>query len=1054
MGFKCVHISDIHFRGLTRHDEYRESFTHFFKMAKDLNPDVIFVGGDIVHSKTQGISPELIDILNWWFTGLAEICPTHIILGNHDGLMLNKDRQDAISPIITALNNPNLFLYKKSGTYPTGIPGYNWGVFSCFDMDGWKDVKPVPGDINIATFHGGVEGSTTDINWNIEGEVDVGFFKDWDFTFLGDIHKLQYLNNEKTIAYPGSTIQQNYGEDPGKGFLFWDIESPSEYSSTFYEIPHTMPFVTIDWAGDISTTLDIAESAPDGSRFRIRTNKIIPQAEIKQLHTALKEFKDASEIVYKNDYDTDLSVISTNGTSLFKDDLRDTKTHCKLMKDYYSDLELTDEEWASLDSLTTKFVNQIAHGDSVRNTKWSVRKLEFDNLFCYGKGNVVNFSELNGITGLFGPNRTGKSSIPGAIMYGLYNTTDRGPIKNLHIINARKGFCRVNLEVSVNGRLYRVERQSTKHETRKGVQHAVTHLNLFLIDEEGNKIQDLSGEQRRETEKVVRRLIGSSDDFLMTSLASQGEMNNFIKHRATKRKEILTNFLDLNIFEEMLIAAKEESAGMAATLKKAPDREWDTVILEKTVEKDRKTKDREAVDEDLTSLRRKHEDLKIILATHKNQDLVTSADIEKQEQTIDNDELQLVKLMKSIEGVDNDITVMQEKLDKIKSVKEMFPIDDLRERFDAQQNLERNLVDLEHTHSSEKTLLKSQKKSIAKLDEVPCGDAFPMCKYIKESHKNKKLAIEQAETVAGLLERIRAAKKSLKVLQKEDLQTKLEKYEGLISQESQLKVKISKSKVDLHEKQTSCSSLKTIIEDAKRDLASMRLRVSDGDEAQEISSLKSRINELVQKINSLDIKRMSLSESVGLLTSEIEQLKAQRDEYKELMSQWRVYDLFMSAVSKKGIPLQIITSQLPAINSEISKILQDVVGFTVELEADSNSNTMDIYINYGDSRRIIECASGMEKMMASLAIRVALINVSSLPKTDLLIIDEGFGALDDMNVESCNRLLKSLKRWFKNIIVISHVDGVKDVVDNVIDISKRGKDSKVVCNGVEGILSE
>ena len=80
---------------------------------------------------------------------------------------------------------------------------------------------------------------------------------------------------------------------------------------------------------------------------------------------------------------------------------------------------------------------------------------------------------------------------------------------------------------------------------------------------------------------------------------------------------------------------------------------------------------------------------------------MTSADIEKQEQTIDNDELQLVKLMKSIEGVDNDITVMQEKLDKIKSVKEMFPIDDLRERFDAQQNLERNLVDLEHTHSSE-----------------------------------------------------------------------------------------------------------------------------------------------------------------------------------------------------------------------------------------------------------------------------------------------------------------------------------------------------------------
>ena len=105
---------------------------------------------------------------------------------------------------------------------------------------------------------------------------------------------------------------------------------------------------------------------------------------------------------------------------------------------------------------------------------------------------------------------------------------------------------------------------------------------------------------------------------------------------------------------------------------------------------------------------------------------------------------------------------------------------------------------------------------------------------------------------------------------------------------------------------------------------------------------------------------------------------------------------------------------------------------------------MDIFINYGDSRRIIECASGMEKMMASLAIRVALINVSSLPKTDLLIIDEGFGALDDMNVESCNRLLSSLKKWFRNILVISHVDAVKDGVDNVLDITQKNKNSKVV----------
>ena len=104
---------------------------------------------------------------------------------------------------------------------------------------------------------------------------------------------------------------------------------------------------------------------------------------------------------------------------------------------------------------------------------------------------------------------------------------------------------------------------------------------------------------------------------------------------------------------------------------------------------------------------------------------------------------------------------------------------------------------------------------------------------------------------------------------------------------------------------------------------------------------------------------------------------------------------------------------------------------------------MQVYINYGDSKRIIECCSGMEKMMSAMAIRVALINVSNLPKPDMLIIDEGFGSLDSGNVEACNRFLESLKKWFRIILVISHVDAVKDGVDNVLEIRREGVDAKI-----------
>ena len=81
--------------------------------------------------------------------------------------------------------------------------------------------------------------------------------------------------------------------------------------------------------------------------------------------------------------------------------------------------------------------------------------------------------------------------------------------------------------------------------------------------------------------------------------------------------------------------------------------------------------------------------------------------------------------------------------------------------------------------------------------------------------------------------------------------------------------------------------------------------------------------------------------------------------------------------------------------------------------------------------------------MTSIAIRVALTNISSLSRSDMFIIDEGFGALDDTNVEACGRLLTSLKKYFKTILIISHVDAIKDLVDKNIEISVKGIDSYV-----------
>jgi hypothetical protein len=211
---KIAHIADVHIRGLSRHAEYKSVFQEFVTSIKTHGVEHIFVGGDVFHTKTSGISPEYIELMTWWLNTLSADAELHMILGNHDGNLVNLGRQDAITPIVNALNNPKVHLYKKSGVYEFA-PGFTWCVFSLFDQPGWKDVKPIPGKTNIACYHGPVFGAKTETGWYVEDGLTVDFFKEYDFTMLGDIHRVQFLDfrevelviDEKDLAkYPGAEV--------------------------------------------------------------------------------------------------------------------------------------------------------------------------------------------------------------------------------------------------------------------------------------------------------------------------------------------------------------------------------------------------------------------------------------------------------------------------------------------------------------------------------------------------------------------------------------------------------------------------------------------------------------------------------------------------------------------------------------------------------------------------------------------------------------------------------------------------------------------------------
>ena len=1035
---KICHLADVHWRSLSRHKEYKNSFSDAFEKMKKLKPDVILIAGDIVHSKTQGITPELITNLTWWFREMSKIAQVHVTLGNHDGLILNPDREDAISPIINAIDDFNIKLYKNSGVYPIHND-YNLAVFSCFDEENWKNVKPEPGKTNIATFHGSVRGSLTDEDWELDSDVKSDFFDGFDYVMLGDIHKQQFLTNK--IAYCGSTIQQNYGESPDKGFLFWAIDK-QEFRVKHVSVYNDSPFVTLDYSGDVDSLQTEIEKYPKRSRFRIKIDEHLSQAERVQIKAAIKNVATPEEIVFKSE-EANVGAKISNDVLDDNDALDNYDAIWKLINEYYAKADIDQKTVDLMAKGLLDAWNKAKISDEITSGRWSVKKLEFDNVFGYGEGNVVNFDAMSGITGIFGKNRSGKSSICGALTYALFNGTDRGPMKNVHIVNARKNYCRAKVVINKKGNNILIDRQTTKKVNKKGEISAMTHLNLFECDETGTPIRDLSDEQRRETEKVLRQEIGNLDDFLLTSLASQGDINRFVSKGSAERKSILAKFLRLDILDDLQTAVRAELAASKLMMQKMPEKEFDSQICDYTAkiaarktEREEQTSDLEKINKILTSIR------SMLESQDGSDQKYSMLEVETQESTVSDLQNSVNLLSFEIDKSRRWINALNEKLNQTKSETSDVDVKSLLTIKKQAVDTEKNLLITNGDIENKTTQLKSDKREIKKLSDVPCGDAFPTCKYIISAKKAEKLVQERQSELESIKSHANFLKNELKKIDEKNIDEILAKKASDDEKIQTIKHQISDHELKLVRLESRFKNTENQYRDAALQLDKMKMNVCDNEVAQQRDILVKKKKLAEEKFENCKIKIQSLSEKIGTFTAQVEQLHKDKKIYEENSLQNLALTLLSKALGKDGIPLQIVKRKLPIINREIANILIDVTGFSVELDSDNSG--MDIILDYGDSRRVIECCSGMEKMMASLAIRTALIRVSSLPKSDILIIDEGFGALDSSNIEACTGLLRSLTKTFKSILIISHIDTVKDVVDNIIEISTNGvHDAKV-----------
>jgi len=1031
------HISDIQIRNLKRHKEYEEVFERTYEeVRKNKDNAVAYIGGDIAHSKTD-MSPELIDQLSRLFKNLADICPTIIIAGNHDCNLNNRSRMDCLSPIVDNLKHPNLHYLKDTGVYKCADTTFVvWDVW-----DKKKDyikAKDVEGDTKIVLFHGTVDRCETDLGFRLPSDVKITQFRGYDMGLLGDIHKRQHLNKAETISYCGSLVQQNHGEGLDHGYLLWDVP---KRKSTYIPIINDYGYYTLDINNGVLPDVD---DVPKKARLRVRV-----------ANTSATELKKALAIIHDKYGVVEMSVTRTDALystervrnkTINVGDISNTDVQYQLIVDYLNANHIVDDETLiKIKNINESLNVELPEEEVYRNVNWKLKHFEFSNMFSYGENNRVNFTKLNGIVGMFAPNAAGKSSLLDALSFCLFDTCTRA-FKADNVLNNKKKdfFCKVNFEI--DGQNHFVERVAKKQ--RNG--HVKVDVDFYSYDDTGEKVS-MNGDQRRTTNSNIRKVIGTYEDFLLTALSSQINNSVFIEKTQKEKKTLLAQFMGLEIFDKLWVTATEEIKDVAAVLKNFKKNDWEKELVDiKEQKKQFKVTHNQLLDEK-TAIQIKKKSIEKNIITLSKKLKPTDKSVEDIDNLKENKNI----LSETLSNIDNELGEVSTRVEKTNLLE-----NELRMKIQnhKDEKTEEKFVELEKLESEKREieidLDKMKIKVRAKLDKIEkLGDLEydKDCEYCMKNpftldaiETKKKLETDKDE-VKKDLSRLDSTVHQINHLyhireRKTDLDTNLNKLQQILSLKNELDSKLvlleEKRKNILHQISSVEEKVvkyyeqeKDIIYNQQIEAEIDNIQIELDNVTNQYDSLNDSINNIFGEIKVVDTKRRGILDNIKKV--------------EELEGKYEAYQYYLDAVKRDGVPYELITKALPTIEGEVNNILAQLVDFQMLFEMDGKN--INNYIVYDDDNVWpLELSSGMERFISSLAIRVGLINVSNLPRSNFLAIDEGWGTMDSDNINSVYSLFQYLKSQFQFALIVSHIDSMRDAVDSLLEIKKENNFSNII----------
>ncbi len=767
------------------------------------------------------------------------------------------------------------------------------------------------------------------------------------------------------------------------------------------------PFIKVEW-----------EDTPEN----------LTQERIKRVKSYFEKKYNSTNIkivtkVVSNSLNTQLRTLEAS------DNILDPQHQKNIVKEFVAENDI-NVKWDLLNRLDDRVNSEIdkLNQNKVRYNKWYIKKLEFSNFLSFGENNVIEFIDLDGITVIESNPRNfgGKSTATvDLLMFLFFNSTTKTKT-NIEIFNkfTDKDEVKVKGYVTIDGEDYIISRVITRKKSKSGEFNVKSDLEFYKTSEDGT-IQNLSGEQRRETEQIITSAIGTEEDFLATILTTGYNLEQLIESKPTARGQILTKFLGLELLKQKEDICKEMyndwSKKLVSNTNNIKDLEDSNITLKESITNSENEIERleiflDETQKTLKKLESKRDDA----LSSKNNDI--DQELIRTNPTLLKGEIDaLILKKKESEKNANSINVTEPSQYYLEDEHELL-------KNDINRLVVEDRLDSDAITKNEKLIKQLEEGSVCptcnrKLDEVDHTDEINKIKELinalKESRKNHEKSLNE------LREKDNAFKA---------LKTEFDTYERNKIVKARYELEAEQRQVDIDAKQ-----LKLDNYDNNKKKLEHNQRI-DG----ELVALRSKIETANADIR---VTNTSIEKHKNNISNSNEKIQINEDLIKKIKSEEEliyVFKTYLTIFGKNGISKVIIKNMIPLLNQELYRLLSDSCYFTLELSI-NDKNELEFLMIDNETRVVkpLASGSGYERTISSLAIRSVLTKVSSLPKPNIVVMDEVFGKIADDNLEMVGEFFKKIKEYFEHIFVISHNPLIRNWSDNIIMVKKEENVSSI-----------